>query len=117
MNSLNRVTLIENLGKDPDYQELEGNVPVAKMDLATTESFKAKDGKKIISTDWHLLVAWRGLATFAKEYLKKGSLVYVEGKLKTRNYEDKAGQKKYVTEVIVEQILMLDKKNTANESE
>jgi single-strand DNA-binding protein len=109
MKGLNKVTLIGNLGKNPDIQVLEGNVKVAKCSLATSESFKDSNGQNHLITDWHNIVLWRGLADLAEKYLHKGSMVYVEGKLKTRTYEDKDGQKRYVTEVIAESILMLDK--------
>ncbi len=108
MRGVNKVTLIGNLGKAPDYQQLDGNVPVAKFSLATTESYKDKNGQSRTDTDWHTVVLWRGLADLARDYLQKGSLVYVEGKLKTRSYDDKDGQKRYVTEVVADQLIMLD---------
>lgn len=114
MRGLNKVTLIGNLGNDPDCQILEGNIPVAKFSLATTESYKDKNGQNQSNTDWHNVVLWRGLADLAKNYLHKGSLVYVEGKLKTRSYDDRDGQKKYVTEIVAEQIILLDKKTDGN---
>ncbi len=109
MRGLNKVTLIGNLGKDPEVQALEGGTNVAKLSLATTESYKDKLGQKQTDTEWHTVVAWRSLADLASKYLKKGSSVYVEGKIKTRFYEDKQGEKRYVTEVIAENIIMLDK--------
>lgn len=110
MRGLNRVMLIGNLGKDPDVQTLEGNIPVAKFPLATTEAFKDRSGKQVSQTEWHTVVLWRGLAELAQKYLHKGSLVYIEGRLKTRNWEDKEGHKKYVTEIIGDNLIMLDKK-------
>jgi len=111
MRGLNKVTLIGNLGKDPEINVLEGNLPVAKFSLATTETWRDKAGQPQSSTDWHTVVAWRGVAELAQAYLRKGSLVYVEGKLKTRHYDDPAtGQRRYVTEIIAEQVLLLDKK-------
>ncbi|MFN8355868.1 MAG: single-stranded DNA-binding protein [Spirosomataceae bacterium] len=109
MRGLNKVTLIGNLGNDPAIQTLEGNIKVAKFSLATTETYKDANGQQQSSTDWHSIVLWRGLADLADRYLRKGSLVYVEGKLKTRSYDTKEGDRRYVTEVIAEQILMLDK--------
>ena len=109
MKGLNKVTLIGNLGKDPEVQVLEGNVPVAKFSLATTESYRNKAGEMKTDTDWHTIVLWRGLAELAQKYLHKGSYIYIEGKLKTRHYEDKDGAKRYVTEVIGEELIMLDK--------
>jgi single-strand DNA-binding protein len=94
----------------PELQTLDGNVPVAKFSLATTEAYKDKNGQTQYSTDWHTIVLWHNLADLAATYLRKGSLVYVEGKLKTRSYEDKEGNKRYVTEVVAEQLIMLDKK-------
>lgn len=110
MRGLNKVTLIGNLGKDPEVQTLQEDIKVAKFSLATSESYKDDKGQAHTSTEWHTVVLWRGLAELAEKYLKKGSLVYVEGKIKTRAYEDKAGAKKYVTEIAAEEIIMLDKK-------
>jgi single-strand DNA-binding protein len=112
MRGLNKVTLIGNLGKDPEIQTLEGNIKVAKFSLATTENYKDSNGQNQSTTDWHNIVLWRGLADLANNYLKKGSLVYVEGKLKTRSYDDKDGHKKYVTEIMAEQLILLDKKDS-----
>jgi single-strand DNA-binding protein len=117
MRGLNKVTLIGNLGKEPEYQQLDGNVSVAKFSLATTESFKDKNGQTQYSTDWHTVVLWRNLAELAGKYLQKGSLVYIEGKLKTRSYDDRDGNKRYVTEVVAEQIIMLDKRTDTSGDE
>jgi single-strand DNA-binding protein len=102
--------LIGNLGKDPDVQFLEGNIGVAKFSLATTETFKDRTGKLISQTEWHTVVLWRGLAELAQKYLHKGSLVYIEGRLRTRSWEDKEGNKKFATEVVGDNLIMLDKK-------
>lgn len=110
MRGLNKVTLIGNLGKDPETQQLEGNLSVAKFSLATTEIFKDRSGQSQSQTEWHTIVLWRSLADLAGKYLQKGSLVFIEGKLKTRQFEDKEGKKHYVTEVVAEQLIMLDKK-------
>ncbi len=112
MRGLNKVTLIGNLGSDPEVQELQGNVKVAKFSVATTEHYKDAQGETNTITDWHSIVLWRGLADLAEKYLRKGSLVYLEGKLKNRSYEDKEGRKRYVTEVIGDQLIMLDKRDT-----
>jgi single-strand DNA-binding protein len=114
MRGLNKVTLIGNLGKEPECQVLEGNIAVAKFSVATTEIFKDKNGQPHSQTEWHTVVAWRGLAELAGKYLTKGSLVYVEGKLRTRSYEDKEGIKRYVTEIVAEQLILLDKKTEAD---
>ena len=117
MRGLNRVTLIGNCGKEPEYKQLEDGTPVAKIALATTELFRLKTGETQSRTDWHTIILWRGLAGLAKEYIRKGSLLYVEGKLRSRQYEDKDGVKKYVTEIVAEQIIMLDKKVKMSEPE
>jgi single-strand DNA-binding protein len=111
MRGVNRVMLIGNLGKDPDMQFLEGNIGVAKFSLATTETFKDRSGKLISQTEWHTVVLWRGLADLAQKYLHKGSLVYIEGRLKTRSWEDKDGNKKFATEVVGDNLIMLEKRS------
>jgi len=111
MRGVNKVILIGNLGKDPDIQFLEGNIGVAKFSLATTETYKDRGGKLISQTEWHTVVLWRGLAELAQKYLHKGSLVYIEGRLKTRSWEDKEGNKKFATEIVGDNLIMLDKRN------
>ncbi len=93
MKGLNKVTLIGNVGKDPEINNLEGNIKVAKITLATSETYKDNQGKTQTSTDWHNIVLWRSLAELAEKYIHKGSTIYLEGKLKTRSFEDKTGQK------------------------
>src|SRR5678815_3752580 len=114
MRGVNRVMLIGNLGKDPDIQFLEGNIAVAKFPLATTETYKDRNGKLISQTEWHTVVLWRGLAELAQKYLHKSSLVYIEGRLKTRSWEDKDHNKKFATEVIGDNLIMLDKRSDAS---
>ena len=115
MRGVNRVVLIGNLGKDPDIQFLEGNIAVAKFSLATTEAYKDRSGKLISQTEWHTVVLWRGLAELAQKYLHKGSLVYIEGRLKTRSWEDKEGNKKFATEIVGDNMIMLDKRNDGSQ--
>jgi single-strand DNA-binding protein len=103
------INLIGNVGKTPDLQTLEGNVSVAKLSLATTEFYKDKNGQQRSETEWHTVVLWRGLADLASKYLQKGSLVYVEGKIKNRSYDDKEGIKRTVTEIVADSFLMLDR--------
>ena len=114
MKGLNKVQLIGNMGKDPEINLLEGNICVAKFTLATTETYRNKTGELITDTEWHNIVLWRGLAELADKYLTKGSLVYIEGKIKTRHYDDKEGVRKYVTEIVADEMIMLEKK-TDNE--
>lgn len=119
MRGLNRidepkVKLIGDLGGNPETQKLQGDVNVAKFSLATTESFKDAKAQLHSTTDQHTIILWRGLADLAEKYLQKGSLIYIEGQLKTRNRsafrcEDKEGSKRYVTEIVGDQIIMLDK--------
>src|ERR1041385_2710591 len=111
MRGVNRVMLIGNLGKDPDIQYLEGNIGVAKFPLATTETYKDRGGKLVSQTEWHTVVLWRGLAELAQKYLHKGSLIYVEGRLRTRSWEDREGNKKFATEIVADNLIMLDKRS------
>lgn len=106
----NRVQLIGNLGMAPEVKQLEGGKTVARLSIATNDVYKNQKGEKITDTQWHNLVAWGKTAKIAGKYLKKGSEVAVEGKLTSRSYEDKKGVKKYVTEVIVNEILMIGSK-------
>ena len=110
MSGVNKVILVGHLGKDPEIRHLEGNTSVATFSLATTESYMNKEGKKVEQTEWHNIVAWRGLADIAAKYLQKGKQVYVEGKLRTRSYDDKDGKKRYVTEIFAENLTLLGKK-------
>lgn len=114
MRGVNHVILVGNLGKDPEMQYLEGNIGVAKFSLATTETYKDRGGKLISQTEWHIVVLWRGLADLAQKYLHKGSLVYIEGRLRTRSWEDKEGNKKFATEVVGDNLIMLDKRGESH---
>ena len=111
--SLNKVILIGNVGSEPEVQYVQENVPVAKFRLATNESYKSKEGEKITNTEWHNVVIWRGLAKVVEQYVKKGSKLYIEGKLTTRQYE-KDGQTKYFTEIVGRNMIMLDRKEDYN---
>ena len=109
MSGINKVILVGHLGKDPDVRYLEGGVSVVSFPLATSETFN-KEGRKVEQTEWHNIVMWRGLADVAAKYLQKGKLVYIEGKLRTRTFEDKEGNKKYTTEIIAENFTLLGRK-------
>jgi single-strand DNA-binding protein len=102
--------LIGNLGREPDLQYLEGNIAVAKFPLATTESYKDRNGNLASQTEWHTVVLWRGLAELAQKYLHKGSLVYIEGRIRTRNWEDKDKNRRSSTEILGDNLVMLDKR-------
>ena len=105
---VNKVVLIGTLGRDPDCRTLPGsNTSVATFSIATNEHYKDQSGVVQTRTEWHRLVLWNGLANIARQYLRKGSLVYVEGKLRTRSYDDKDGVKRYVTEIYVSELEML----------
>ena len=106
-NGINKVILIGNLGKDPDIQRSENGVKRATFSLATTESYKNKDGQKVDHTEWHNIVLWRGLAEVAENYLKKGNTVYIEGRIRKREYEDKDGVKRYITDIHADNMTML----------
>lgn len=112
MSSLNKVQLIGRLGKDPEIKYTNDNIPVAKFSLATTDTYKDKSGQKQESTEWHNIVCWRNLAEIAEKYLTKGKQVYIEGKIKTRSWDDKDGVKKYITEIIADNFIMLDKRDS-----
>lgn len=116
MASVNKVILIGNLGKDPEVRHLEGGVAVARFPIATSESFKDKSGQRQERTEWHNIVVWRGLAEVAEKYLKKGNSVYIEGKLRTNNYQDKDGIQRYSTEIVVDNMTMLGGRNDAGNS-
>ena len=106
--SVNKVILVGHLGNDPEVRALEGGVNLARISVATTESYTDKNtGQKISNTEWHRIVMWRGLATVAEKYLKKGSLVYIEGKLRTRSWEDENKQTRYATEIVADNMTML----------
>ncbi|WP_272150767.1 single-stranded DNA-binding protein [Tenacibaculum aiptasiae] len=108
MNALkNRVQLIGNLGNDPEIINLDNGKKIAKFSLATNETYKNSEGEKVTDTEWHYIVAWNKIAEIIEQYLQKGSEVMIEGKLTSRSFEDKEGVKRYVTEVICNELLML----------
>jgi single-strand DNA-binding protein len=109
-NLRNKVQLIGHLGGNPEVKNLEGGKTLAKFSVATNDTYKNAKGEKVEDTQWHNVITWGKTAEIAEKYLKKGSEVAVEGKLTSRSYEDKEGQKKYITEVVVNEILMLGKK-------
>ena len=109
---VNKVQLIGRLGKDPEIRTFEGNNKIANFTLATNERYKDKTGNMIDVTDWHnVVVRFTKQAEIAEKYLKKGMLVYIEGKLKNRSWDDKDGNKKYITEVVVDSFNMLERKD------
>jgi single-strand DNA-binding protein len=108
--SINKVILVGNVGKDPETRHLDKGVAVANFSLATTETYTAKTGEKVSTTEWHNIVAWRGLAEVVEKYVKKGSQLYIEGRLKTRAWDDKDGNKRYTTEIYADTMQLLGKR-------
>jgi len=115
MSGVNKAILVGRLGKDPDVRHLESGAAVANFPIATSETYKDKNGNKVEQTEWHNIVLWRGLAEIAEKYLQKGKMVYIEGKLRTRSWE-KDGVTRYTTEVVGDQMTMLDSKGSDNQS-
>lgn len=109
MAGINKVILVGNLGKDPEVRTISNGALVASFSVATSESFTNKEGQKVDKTEWHNIVLWRGLASVAEKYLKKGNKVYIEGKLRYRQYDDKDGNKKYITEIEATDLMLLDR--------
>ena len=108
--TVNKVILIGNLGKDPEVRHLENGTAVANFPIATSEVYTDKNtGEKVENTDWHDIVAWRGLAEIVEKYVKKGHKVYVEGKLRKRSWQDKEGNMRYATEVVADELTILTK--------
>jgi single-strand DNA-binding protein len=112
MYGLNRVQLIGHLGQDPELKYTGSGAAVVNFSLATNENYKDANGQLVERTEWHRLVAYRKLAELFAEYLKKGSKVFMEGKLQTRSWDDKDGNKRYTTEIIVEDFIFLDSKGS-----
>jgi len=108
---INKVILVGRVGKDPEIRHLDQNVKVATFRLATDESYKNSNGEKITNTEWHTVVLWRGLADITEKYVKKGALLYIEGKIKTREWTDKDGNKRYNMEIVADTMQMLDKRS------
>ena len=115
MASVNKVIVLGNLGKDPDLRHLPNGDAVCNFSLATTESWKDKEGNKQDKTEWHNIVIFRKLAEIAGEYLKKGRPVYIEGRLQTRKWQDKEGKDRYTTEIVADQMQMLGSREEAKE--
>lgn len=116
MASVNKVIVLGNLGKDPEVRHLPNGDAVCNFSLATTESWKDKDGNKQDKTEWHNIVIFRKLAEIAGEYLKKGRPVYIEGRLQTRKWQDKEGKDRYTTEIVADQMQMLGGRDEAKET-
>jgi single-strand DNA-binding protein len=116
MSGVNKVILIGNLGKDPEVRYLDNGVAVANMSIATTENYKNKDGDRVSQTEWHDVVLWRGLAEIAEKYLKKGSSVYIEGKIRTNKWVDKDENTRYKTEILADKLNMLGRSVSSDDN-
>ena len=112
---VNRVILVGNLGRDPEIKNLESGVKLAKFTLATTETFRDREGNRTEHTEWHNIVLWRGLADIAEKYLNKGKSIYLEGRIRTRKWEDQDGVTKYMTEILGDSMTMLGGRNEDNQ--
>ena len=110
MKSINKVTLIGHTGRAPEVRYTQGGAPVANFSLATNEFWTSNTGERQEKTEWHKIVAWGKLAEFCQEYVHKGSYLYIEGRIQTRNYDDRDGVKRYVTEIRAMEIGLLDRK-------
>ena len=116
MRGLNKVQLIGGLGKEPEVQRFDNGGIKVKFPLATSEKYKDRNGNLVEQTEWHNVIAWRRLAEIAESFLRKGSAVYVEGKIATRSWDDQNGNKKYMTEIVADNFIMLDKKQDTIQS-
>ena len=114
--SVNKVILVGNVGKDPEIRHLDTGVAVANFTLATSETYVAKNGEKVTTTEWHNIVLWRGLAEVAEKYVTKGRQLYIEGRIRTRSYDDKDGNKRYITEIYGDVMQMLGSKGDDNKA-
>ena len=115
--SINKVILVGNVGKDPEVKHLDSNSSVANFTLATSDHYTNKSGEKVTTTEWHNIVCWSSLATLAENYIRKGSQIYVEGKIRTRSYDAQDGSKRYITEILADTIQLLGKKNESTTTE
>jgi single-strand DNA-binding protein len=109
--SVNKAILIGFVGNDPEVRYLDNGTPVANFRLATSETYTNRGGEKVTQTEWHSIVLWRGLAEITEKYIKKGSQVYIEGRIRTRTWDDRDGNKRYTTEIIADTMQMMGKKN------
>ncbi|MBE0501905.1 MAG: single-stranded DNA-binding protein [Desulfuromonadales bacterium] len=113
--SVNKVILVGNLGKDPDLRYTPSGTAVCEFSIATSDRFKNKQGEQQEKTEWHNIIVWAGLAEICGKYLHKGKQVYIEGRLQYRTYDDRDGNKRYVTEIVADQMQMLGGRGGAND--
>ena len=115
--TLNKVMLIGNVGKDPELKYTPSGIPVTSFRLATSETWKDRDGNVQEHTDWHTIVAWRGLAEVIHKLVKKGSRVYIEGRIQTRTFDDKTGSRRHVVEILADNMLLLEIRKALSKDE
>lgn len=108
--SVNKVILVGNVGKDPETRYLDESTAITKFPMATSETYKNKSGERVSNTEWHNVVLWRGLAQVAEKYVRKGTQIYIEGRIKTRSYDDAEGNRKYITEIVGDQMQLLGRR-------
>lgn len=109
--SINKAILVGHVGNDPEVRHLEGGTPVANFRLATSETYNNRNGERVTQTEWHSIVVWRGLAEVVEKYVKKGSQLYIEGRIRTRAWDDRDGNKRYTTEIVCDNLQMLGKRS------
>jgi single stranded DNA-binding protein (ssb) len=114
---INKVILVGNVGADPEVRRFDSNTPMASFRMATSENYTDKQGVRQTITEWHSIVAWRALAEIVEKYVKKGSQIYIEGRLRTRSYDDANGVKKYVTEIVADTMKLLGRREGENHSD
>lgn len=114
--SVNKVILVGNVGKDPETRYLDETTAITKFPMATSETYKNRAGERVSTTEWHNIVLWRGLAQVAEKYVKKGTQIYIEGRIKTRSYDDPDGNKKYITEIVGDQMQLLGRRPDEGET-
>ena len=115
MAGINKVILVGNLGRDPEMRYTQNGVAVCSFSLATSETYRDRtSGEKVTQTEWHNIILWRGLAETAEKYLRKGSSVYIDGKIRTRKWEDQQSQTRYTTEIIADTMQMLDRRDSSS---
>ncbi len=115
--SVNKAILIGHVGNDPEIRHLEGGTPVANFRLATSETYTNRNGEKVTQTEWHNIVIWRGLAEVVEKYVKKGAQLFIEGRIRNRSWDDKDGNKRYITEIVADTMQLLGKRSdSANDS-
>lgn len=114
--AINKVILVGNVGRDPETRYLDENTAVCNFTMATSETYKNRNGERVTTTEWHNIVLWRGLAKVAEQYVRKGSQLYIEGKIRTRSYDDANGVKKYVTEIVADEMKLLGRRPEGDEA-